>query len=191
VRGRAIQSPCSVAWLDLCCGKGRALAEAAGRLAEDGLAGKAELVGVDLIDGFVRCPPGPAAPTLIAASVADWQPRRAFDLITCVHGLHSVGDKLALLTRALSSLTPAGLFVADLDVDGIRLAVGGAPTGRRVTRLLRAHGVAYDARRHRVRCVGRRELRLPVRYLGADDRGGPNYTGQPSVTSYYTFDASR
>jgi hypothetical protein len=30
-----------------------------------------------------------------------------------------------------------------------------------------------------------------VRHLGADDRGGPNYTGQPSVTSYYTIDISQ
>jgi SAM-dependent methyltransferase len=189
-RGRPSRSPCPVAWLDLCCGEGRALAEAAGRLAEDGLAGQVELVGVDLVDGFVRCLPGPAAPTLVAASVVDWQPRRAFDLITCVHGLHYVGDKLGMLTRALSWLTPAGLFVADLDVGDVRLA-GGAPDSRRVARLLRAQGVAYDPRRHRVRCVGRRELRLPVRYLGADDQGGPNYTGQPSVTSYYTVDVSR
>ena len=26
---------------------------------------------------------------------------------------------------------------------------------------------------------------LPYRYLGADDRAGPNYTGQPAVDSYY------
>ena len=28
-------------------------------------------------------------------------------------------------------------------------------------------------------------LSLPYRYLGADDRAGPNYTGQPAVVSYY------
>ncbi len=32
---------------------------------------------------------------------------------------------------------------------------------------------------------GPRKLDLPYRYLGADDRSGPNYTGQPAVTSYY------
>ena len=25
---------------------------------------------------------------------------------------------------------------------------------------------------------------MPYRYLGADDRAGPNYTGQPAVDSY-------
>ncbi|MDN3355634.1 hypothetical protein [Actinomadura sp. DC4] len=29
------------------------------------------------------------------------------------------------------------------------------------------------------------EVRFPYRYLGADDRAGPNYTGQPAVASYY------
>lgn len=177
-----------VAWLDLCCGEGRALAEAAARLAEDGLAGQVELVGVDLVDGFMPCPPGPTAPTLVAASVVDWEPRRAFELITCVHGLHYVGDKLAMLRRAMSWLTPDGLFVGDLDLRDIRLA-SGAPAGRQLPWLLRAQGVTYDAKRHRIRCTGRRELRLPVAYLGADDRAGPNYTGQPSVTSYYTAGA--
>jgi SAM-dependent methyltransferase len=191
VLARASRHParpsCPVAWLDLCCGEGRALAEAAARLAEDGLAEQVELVGVDLVDGFVPCRPGPAAPTLVAASVVDWEPRRAFDLVTCVHGLHYVGDKLGMLSRAVSWLTPDGLFVGDLDLRDVLLA--GAPADRQFARLLRAQGVAYDAKRHRVRCTGRRELRLPLGYLGADDQAGPNYTGQPSVTSYYTVDA--
>jgi hypothetical protein len=42
----------SVAWLDLCCGTGRAVIQAAERLA--GLAGRVEFVGVDLVDAFDR-----------------------------------------------------------------------------------------------------------------------------------------
>jgi hypothetical protein len=71
-------------------------------------------------------------------------------LITCVHGLHYIGDKLALRSR------------------------------------LRAAGFAYNPRRHQITCVGRRDVRLPYAYLGADDSAGPGYTGQPAVTSYYT-----
>ena len=33
--------------------------------------------------------------------------------------------------------------------------------------------------------TGRREIRLPYTYLGADDRAGPGYTGQPAVRSHY------
>ena len=49
---------------------------------------------------------------------------------------------------------------------------------------LRRAGLDYDARRHLIRCHGRREVGLPFAYLGAD-RAGPNYTGQPAVHSYY------
>jgi hypothetical protein len=95
-----------------------------------------------------------------------------------------VGDKLAVLTRAVRWLTPAGRFVADLDLASIRLA-DGRPAGRRLTAQLRAAGLGYDARRHRISCTGPRELHLPYTYLGADDHAGANYTGQPAVHSQY------
>ncbi|MBW6437520.1 class I SAM-dependent methyltransferase [Actinoplanes hulinensis] len=161
-------------WLDLCCGSGRALIQAAALL------DVATLVGVDLVDAFA---PGDG-PELIAAPVESWTPDRTFDLITCVHGLHYVGDKLGLLVRILKWLKPGGRFVADLDLTSIRMA-DGRPAGRHLTTLLRAAGVEYDARRHRISCTGPRELALPYVYLGADDRAGPNYTGQPAVHSYY------
>ena len=49
----------------------------------------------------------------------------------------------------------------------------------------RRAGLEFDGRRRRVACRGRREPELPFRYLGADDRAGPNYTGQPAVDSHY------
>ena len=161
-------------WLDLCCGSGRALLQAAA------LQVRAELIGVDLVDAFAAGP----GPTLIAAPLESWTPERAFDLITCVHGLHYIGDKLALLSRAVRWLTPGGRFVADLDLTSIRL-VDGSPAGRRLTARLRAAGLVYDTRHHRISCTGPRHLDLPYVYLGADDRAGPNYTGQPAVHSYY------
>src|SRR5438270_11765969 len=39
-------------WLDLCCGRGLALAQAATALDRQGRAGEVALVGVDLVDGF-------------------------------------------------------------------------------------------------------------------------------------------
>jgi hypothetical protein len=43
----------------------------------------------------------------------------------------------------------------------------------------------YDARRHRIGRTGYREIAPAYTYLGADDRAGPNYTGQPAVNSFY------
>jgi len=157
------------AWLDLCCGSGRALIQAAGLLP------RATVVGVDLVDAFA---PG-AGPTLIAAPIESWAPPRAFDLITCVHGLHYVGDKLGVLAQVVRWLTPRGRFVADLDLASIR------PFGRGLATKQRAARLEYDSRRKRIGCVGPKELDLPFVYLGADDRAGPNYTGQPAVHSYY------
>jgi SAM-dependent methyltransferase len=166
----------TVRWLDLCCGSGKAPLEAAAIL--PGL----EVTGVDLVDFFAG--PAPASVTFHTASITTWEPAQAFDLITCVHGLHYVGDKLAVLTRAASWLTPGGLFVANFDATSVRLP-GGVPAGRRLTTALRQAGFTYDGRTRRIRRTGHASVRLPFRYLGADDHAGPNYTGQPAVHSHY------
>lgn len=154
-------------WLDLCCGSGKALLEAAAEL-------DTVITGVDLVDFFAG--PAPATVELISVPVGTWQPDGRFDLITCVHGLHYVGDKLGLLARAASWLKPDGLLVANFDVSSIR----GAP---KVTKALREAGFHYENRR--IRRQGHAEVTLPFDYLGADDQAGPNYTGQPAVHSYY------
>jgi hypothetical protein len=43
----------------------------------------------------------------------------------------------------------------------------------------------YDRRKRLIMCRARKAPTLPLRYLGADDRVGPNYTGQAAVTSHY------
>jgi SAM-dependent methyltransferase len=169
-RLRSARSPVP-SWLDLCCGSGRALIEAADACGE----AEVTLVGVDLVNFFDEGPP-----RLIAESVTRFVPDQTFDLITCVHGLHYVGDRLGLLERAASWLAEGGLLVADLDLDEV---VTGDP--RALRRALRDAGFDYDPRRRRVRRHGPGAGRLPYRYLGADDRAGAGYTGQPSVRSYY------
>ena len=57
--------------------------------------------------------------------------------------------------------------------------------GRRIAADLRRASLEYDRRRRLVVCQGRWTVEVPYRYLGADDRAGPNYTGQPAVDSYY------
>ncbi|WP_243710995.1 class I SAM-dependent methyltransferase [Actinomadura sp. KC216] len=149
------------------------------------LPAEAEITGVDLVDHFVPGTPPPRL-RLITASVTAWEPDAPSDLITCVHGLHYIGDKLGLLTRAASWLTGTGLLIANFDARSIRLP-DGAPAGRRLTTALREAGFTYDPRRHRISLRGHREIELPYHYLGADDGAGPHYTGQPAVNSIYTY----
>jgi len=173
-----------VRWLDLCCGEGKALMEAAQIIYGQGLDDKFEIVGVDLV-----APPSPSEPgfscvCLIRASLTGWLPTERFDLITCVHGLHYVGDKLGVVLRAASWLADDGQFVANLDLNNIKLA-GGRVASRVVAKELRQVGLEYDSRRKLVHCSRRIEAQLPFRYCGADDQAGPNYTRQPAVDSYY------
>ncbi|MFI1400444.1 class I SAM-dependent methyltransferase [Streptomyces sp. NPDC020681] len=165
-------------WLDVCSGEGRALREAAGRLPDASV-----LTGIDLVGPLAPSPPPPGV-ELITASIATWTAPRAYDLITCVHGLHYVGDQLGLLTRAASWLTHQGLFVAHFDPDSIRWA-DGRSASRPALAALRAAGFTYHPRHHRLTLHGPRKVDPPWDYLGADPHAGPNYTGQPAVASYY------
>ena len=124
---------------------------------------------------------------LVEASLRTWKPEGQFDLITCVHGLHYIGDKLGLIARAASWLVEDGLFLANLALENLRVAPDPDP-GRKLVGGLRRAGLEYARRRRRSACRGRKDLELPFRYLGADDRAGPNYTGQPAVDSHYQID---
>lgn len=177
-------------WLDLCCGSGKALIEAARIVQEEGFAPNIEVVGVDLVRMFLRPDPGLTCLRLVEASLSTWHPGRRFDLITCVHGLHYVGDKLGLIARAASWLTNDGMFVASLDLHNLKLG-DGKPAGRRVAPELRRSGLGYDPRKRLFRCEGRKTMDLPFLYLGASDQAGPNYTGQPAVDSHYLHDPAR
>jgi SAM-dependent methyltransferase len=174
----------AVAWLDLCCGSGRALIQAAECLRELGMAGRVILLGVDLVDMFAAVPEGIGNLTLTAASAHEWRPSQEFDLITCVHGLHYVGDKLDLIARAASWLRPEGVFAGHLDLGNVKL-VGHKSANARVGKEFKRLGLEYDRRRHIVSCHGCRRIEFPFCYVGADDEAGPNFTRQPAVDSYY------
>lgn len=140
------------------------------------------ITGIDLVDAFA------ARSTLnldlIEASVSSWEPDRQFDVITSVHGLHYVGDKLGLVTRCISWLKPTGLFAASFDAAGV-LVEGWSSA--RIASVLTEAGLEYDARRKLLRGKGHALRSLPFRYLGADAEAGPNYTGQPAVGSHYAM----
>ncbi len=169
----------SATWLDLCCGSARALIDAAERTGDE-----VAITGVDLVDFF-----DPRATTtpgldLVVAPLATWAPAGTFDLITSVHGLHYVGDKLGVLGNALTWLAPGGLFAANLDLASIWMVDGSSPA-RKLRQRFRAGDIDYDPKRRLITCRGPRTLRWPFTFVGADDAAGPNYTRQPAVNSHY------
>src|SRR4051812_3023672 len=160
-----------VAWLDLCCGSGKALIQAAEQVHAVGLESRVEILGVDLVGRFLPSRADLTCLRLVEASLRSLQPNHACDLITCVHGLHYVGDKLGLIAWAASWLSPDGRFVANLDLGNLKLA-DGQPAGSRWVADLRGCGLEYDRRRRQVTCRGKRTIALPFHYLGGDDQAG-------------------
>lgn len=179
-----LQAAPSVSWLDLCCGRGRALIEAAECYRNSERMDCVSIHGVDLVDHFDAIPDGLPCLFLETASLHRWQSSRTHDLITCVHGLHYVGDKLSLIERAASWLNSDGVFVANFDPANLRQA-DGRPFGRRVVRRLRDCGLTWNARRHLLTCRGARSVTFGFCYVGANDSAGPNFTGQDAVDSCY------
>jgi SAM-dependent methyltransferase len=169
-------------WLDLCCGSGRALIQTAELAREAGVADRIRIVGIDLAGRFWRSERLESL-ELIERSAWLYEPEARFDLITCVHGLHYVGDKLGLIRRACTWLADDARFVATLDLGTLRLR--GAPAKRTIARTLRHAGLDVDTRRHRVARHGPARIEVPWTYSGADDRGGPSFTGEPAVISHY------
>lgn len=168
------------AWLDLCCGRGRALIDAAIALGTNNLT----LHGVDLVDHFDPRSKQYPAITLTVTSLHTWTATQHYDLITCIYGLHYIGDKLDLITRAASWLNPNGIFLANLDLNHVLNPDGTAFT-KKLINWFTASGFDVDLQTGVLRKTGSAVLHSPFEYLGADDRAGPNATGQPGVASYY------
>lgn len=122
---------------------------------------------------------------LQVGSVTDWVWSQEYDLITCVHGLHYVGDKLGILQAVAAHLSPSGYFAAHLDLQNLKTPTG-ASLASALGKQFRRQGLCYHRRWRLLSWSGRRVVEFPYRYLGADDTAGPNFTGQPAVDSYYT-----
>ncbi len=167
-------------WLDLCCGSARALLIAAQRLEEAG-ARDIELIGVDLVGMFRGRHP---RVRLLVSPLRLLAPVGPCDLISIVHGLHYVGDKLGTLQRVAGWLKPDGQLVAQLDLDHV--LIDARKHRRRLLAQLRAAGFRWDSRRHRISIEGPPRASLDLVFVGAR-RGGPNYTGQPAVCSDYRW----
>jgi trans-aconitate methyltransferase len=171
-----------VKWLDLCCGEGKALVQSALYLADNNLQQHAQLKGIDLIDGFQPVPDSVSCLQWEVKSLIDWEPKDKYDLITCVHGLHYVGDRLLVLKKALQSLTEHGMLIVNIDLRNIRVS-----SDKYLKEKLKQEGITYNAQRRILKCIGPREIEWGLQYKGADDKAGPNYTGQEAVDAYYSI----
>lgn len=171
-RGRAV-------WLDSCCGAGFALQQAASEWAGTGWGRNVELIGVDLID----FPPTPIdGVRFIAADAAKFQPATPVDLVTCVHGLHYLGDKLGFLQNAYATLAPGGLLLGHLDTANLRLPLSWA----RLIRQMNAQGITLSLKSHLLRMERiSQTLHFGLVYRGAAISERPNYTGITVIDSWY------
>jgi len=170
-----------VGWLDLCCGAGLALVQAAERLGD-----RVVIDGVDLVRAFEPIPSNVTRLNFHAASLHRWTTDRRYDLITCVHGLHYIGDKLGLIERIGRWLKPTGRFLGHLDLANL----ASESNSRFATTLaasFRRQGIDYNRRTRILSFTGDIEPTFPYDYLGADDAAGPNYTGQDAVRSAYEY----
>ncbi len=173
-----------VSWLDLCCGEGNALIQAATYLFDLGIHERATLKGVDLVDAFQPIGTPHGCIGFEALSIVDWVPSQPYDLITCSHGLHYVGDKLKVVETAIGALGSQGLFIANLDIDSI--VIEGVTSKTWLRDFLKNAGIDYNGRTKIIRCSSPLEIDFNLIYKGADDLAGPNYTGQEAVTSFYS-----
>ena len=169
-----------VNWLDICCGSGKALIEATQNFNSQNV----EIIGVDLAGMFDEIPPSLNCIKFIETSFEKFQTEKEFDLITCVHGLHYIGDKLKFIQKAISTLKPNGIFLSNLDPANFK-SKNEKPLGREVVKSLRKNNLEYNSRKHLLTCKGKKEFDLDFEYLGANDEAGANYTKQNVVDSYY------
>jgi len=172
-------------WLDLCCGQGKALIQTAEYFDKRGQQAVIKLKGIDLIDTFSTIEQHLTCINLETGSLNDWESGETYDLITCVHGLHYLGDKLKTIKAIVKALNPAGLFIANLDLNNI--VIQGTKSNDFLNKYFKQNGLVYNSRSKIIKRVGPANIKISVRYLGADDATGPNYTGQDAVTSYYSI----
>ena len=171
-------------WYDACCGEGRALMEAGNQFAASEWGRQVQIVGVDLVEMFT--PEEVPNVTLTAADVAAFTLDRPADLISCVHGLHYLGDKLGFIQHACAMLTPGGLLLAHLDPDNLRAAGAGASVWRQAVRHAAKNGVALDFKGHVLRIVRTEApLNFGLTFQGATVSEQPNYTGITVIDSWY------
>lgn len=171
-------------WLDLCCGQGNALMQTANYFRQKGEQDAIHLEGIDLIDTFPKNYSEYKFLKFKVQSLIEWVPTQKYDLVTCVHGLHYLGDKLKVLEQCAQAITQDGLFIANLDLCNFHLQK--EDTDSYLKKIFKQLGFSYNAKSKILKRTGYGEIKFDFIYLGASDEHGPNYTGQDSVTSFYS-----
>jgi trans-aconitate methyltransferase len=144
-----------------------------------------KLKGIDLVNTFLPVDQHIKCIEFESESLIDWMPDQTYDLITCVHGLHYLGDKIKVIEVAISALSPSGLFIANLDLNNI--VIEGANKRSYLKNSFKQYDIDYNSRLKMLKKIRGMTIKFNLRYLGANDEYGPNYTGQDSVTSYYSI----
>ena len=172
-----------VRWGDLCCGEGNALIEAIGYFENALSKGALKLEGIDLVDMFESYE-SDFEINFQVQSLLDWRPQYKYDLISCVHGLHYIGDKLKVIEKCINALKEDGVFIANIDFANIKDGEN-KPLKNKLIKKLSALGINYSSRHKLLICEGYRTIHFELNYLGANDKAGANYTGQEVVDSIY------
>jgi trans-aconitate methyltransferase len=173
-------------WYDACCGQGRALVEAGRQFADAGWGRQVRIVGVDLVPMFT--PETAPNVSLQAADVATFSLEQPADLVTCVHGLHYLGDKLGFLQNTCALLAPGGLFLGHLDPNNVLSMESGQPVWRQAARHAAERGAALGLKRHVLRVKQTdAPLGFGMAYRGATVSKQPNYTGIVVINSWYAM----
>jgi SAM-dependent methyltransferase len=171
----------SAVWYDVCCGEARALFQAAEELDRRHLR-DVKLIGADLIQTSRQTHD---LITLIEGDVSTLTPAPEIDLITCVHGLHYIGDKLGLLSHLSGLLAPGGLFVGNIDPVNIRIGGQPAKGWGTIARLADAGKSRFVYKDHILKILDAGRIEFDVQYQAATISEGPNYTGITVMDSWY------
>lgn len=157
----------SVEWLDLCCGEGRALIETAaffaGQETRENLPNNLRITRIDLAGMFRDYPAELIGLKFLELPIEDFEAARKFDLITCVHGLHYLGDKLSIIQKAASRLKEDGMLLANLELENLKLSEK-KNSKRLFSDYLRKQGFEFDSRKRLLTLRGRRIFDLPLEF---------------------------
>lgn len=173
----------AVNWCDICCGEAKALLAMYDILCA-GYSGKnIELFGIDLVvnkaydlstDKIHLC--------ITEGNVMEYPLPFKAELITCVHGLHYIGDKLGLLQRLYADLEIQGVLIAHIDPDNLKLPMD----WKALLRSIRKNGVDIVYKNHIITITKNdRDFIHGLVYKGATISETPNYTGIIAVDSCY------
>jgi len=171
-------------WIDLCCGEGNTIIQSAEFIRENGHENKVNLEGIDLVNYFSDYSDYEDLLELRQMNLNKWEPTKKYDLITIVHGLHYIGDKIALLQKLSNSLKSGGKFIGNLSLDNIKI-VGIKDSDRMLKKIFRNSEILYNARSKIITLTNPFSILDNFEYLGANDNAGANYTGQEVVDSIY------